>query len=212
MTTINVYDKDQVDAKAAAVLPDTSGASEGQVLGLDANLEPAWIDVSADPVEINVINARPSVTPAKTMTGYKIITYNYYSPGNYSSNQKVYAGGKIWIIRRGALSTTYYSTPHTFYYSEVSDISNDALISYLNTYFNQLDDGTYDMTFGAGSQIITSPSTQFDNINNNSNTPFTIRFTKSGNSFTIVNKTGGLLVGSSSSTLWLFVTSLYQSA
>jgi len=42
MTSIDLYTKDAVDQIFESILPSTSGASEGQVLKLDANLEPYW--------------------------------------------------------------------------------------------------------------------------------------------------------------------------
>jgi hypothetical protein len=42
MATVNIYSNAQVDAKLAAVLPSTSGATAGQVLTLDTNLHPIW--------------------------------------------------------------------------------------------------------------------------------------------------------------------------
>lgn len=50
VNTINIYTKEQVDAKASSVLPSTTGASQGQVLGLDSNLQPTWMSVEDEPL------------------------------------------------------------------------------------------------------------------------------------------------------------------
>lgn len=42
MTSVNVYSTQQADDVLDAVLPDTTGATAGQVLTLDANLQPVW--------------------------------------------------------------------------------------------------------------------------------------------------------------------------
>jgi len=42
MTTVKFYDKGQTEAVFASILPDTTGATAGQVLTLNANLEPIW--------------------------------------------------------------------------------------------------------------------------------------------------------------------------
>lgn len=83
MTTINVYDKGQVDTIAATkantsqlpsasqLVPSAAGATEGQVLGLNANLEPVWMDASGGdtPNIAEYADNSPTLTQVTALTG-----------------------------------------------------------------------------------------------------------------------------------------------
>jgi len=146
MPTVGFYSKEQVDDKVAAILPPTTGASEGQVLGLDANLEPAWINGggggpsttinlsdSANLVDISGIS-----TSSTTSVYGRVSVEQFYEIENIVGDAKVISNGMMINVKT-------YTTPVTLTTRSVSAVRSAVAAKLTSVLGAYVPNGTYDV-------------------------------------------------------------------
>ena len=140
MTSMNIYSKEQIDAKAAAILPATTGATAGQVLGLDANLEPAWISGGAPaPILKDLINTTITLSGSKTTFASGVYIGMLDST---TSQTTTYDVGGYRITSR---FPHFYKYPTSSSGKNLYQASNQitTITNWLNTNLNQIENGRY---------------------------------------------------------------------